>query len=157
MLLRGFPALFRLFWPGKFHHSTKQAPLFLELAAGTGQYRASPALWYFLPHPLQNRVPRGASHLWRSAAPVSAPTSVGAELSPLVNSTPAGSRDKSFCPCHKTGGNSGFLPVFFLPVLHGNGVHFGSDTWFSHPVLPVPNRSHPLQHPKSHPASAVFA
>ena len=148
MLLRGFPALFRLFWPGKFHHSTKQAPLFLELAAGTGQHRASPALWYFLPHPLQNRVPRGASHLWRSAAPVSAPTSVGAELSPLVNSTPAGSRDKSFCPCHKTGGNSGFLPVFFLHVLHGNGVRFGSDSGFSHPFAPVSNRSHPLQHPK---------
>ena len=38
------------------------------------------------------------------------------------------SRDKSFCPCHKTGGNSGFLPVFFLHVLHGYSVHFGSDS-----------------------------
>ena len=55
---------------------------------------------------------------------------------------------KSFCPCHKTGGNSGFSPVFFLHVLYGNGVHFGSDTWFSHPFAPVPNRCHPLKHPK---------
>ena len=55
---------------------------------------------------------------------------------------------KSFCPCHKTGGNSGFLPVFFFHVLHGFGVHLGSDTGFSHQVLSVSNRSHPLQHPK---------
>ena len=41
---------------------------------------------------------------------------------------------KSFCPCHKTGGNSGLLPVFFLHVLHGFVVHFGSDTGFSHLV-----------------------
>ena len=49
---------------------------------------------------------------------------------------------------HKTGENTGFSPVFFLHVLHGHLVHFGSDTWFSHLVLPVPNRFHPLQHPK---------
>ena len=55
---------------------------------------------------------------------------------------------KSFCPCHKTGENTGFSPVFFLHVLYGNGVHFGSDTWFSHPFAPVPNRCHPLKHPK---------
>ena len=55
---------------------------------------------------------------------------------------------KSFCPCHKTGEITGFSPVFFLHVLHGHLVHFGSDTWFSHPFAPVPNRFHPLQHPK---------
>ena len=55
---------------------------------------------------------------------------------------------KSFCPCQKTGENTGFSPVFFLHVLHGFGVHLGSDTGFSHLVLSVPNRSHPLQHPK---------
>ena len=60
----------------------------------------------------------------------------------------AAAETKSFCPCHKTGGNSGFLLVFFLHVLYGNGVHFGSDTWFSHPFAPVPNRCHPLKHPK---------
>ena len=48
----------------------------------------------------------------------------------------------------KTGENTGFSPVSFLHVLHCYLVHFGSDTWFSHLVLPVPNRSHPLQHPK---------
>ena len=62
--------------------------------------------------------------------------------------TEAAAETKSFCPCHKTGENTGFSPVFFLHVLHGHLVHFGSDTWFSHLVLPVPNRSHPLQHPK---------
>ena len=58
------------------------------------------------------------------------------------------SRDKSFCPCHKPGGNTAFLPGFFLHVVHGNGVRFGSNFGFSHLVLSVPNRCHPLQHPK---------
>ena len=48
----------------------------------------------------------------------------------------------------RTGENTGFSPVFFLHVLHGYGVHSGSDTGFSHLVLPVLNRPHPLQHPK---------
>ena len=82
------------------------------------------------------------------ATAVSAPASVGAGRSPPGSSTRGGSRDKSFCPCHKTGENTGFSPVFFLHVLYGNGVHFGSDTWFSHPFAPVPNRCHPLKHPK---------
>ena len=55
---------------------------------------------------------------------------------------------KSFCPCQKAGENTGFSPVFFLHVLHGYVVHFGSNSGFFHPVLPVLNRSHPLQHPK---------
>ena len=59
-----------------------------------------------------------------------------------------GSRDKSFCPCHKTGGNTVFLPGFFLHVVHWNGVRFGSNFGFSHLVLSVPNRCHPLKHPK---------
>ena len=33
-------------------------------------------------------------------------------------------------------------------MLHGFGVHFGSDSGFSHLVLSVPNRCHPLQHPQ---------
>ena len=41
-----------------------------------------------------------------------------------------------------------FLPGFFLHVVHGNGVRFGSNFGFSHLVLSVPNRCHPLQHPK---------
>ena len=48
----------------------------------------------------------------------------------------------------KTGENTGFSPVSFFHVLHGFGVHFGSDSGFSHLVLSVPNRCHPLQHPK---------
>ena len=66
----------------------------------------------------------------------------------LFYTTPALCRAGLGCPCHKTGENTGFSPVFFLHVLYGNGVHFGSDTWFSHPFAPVPNRCHPLKHPK---------
>ena len=130
--------------------STKPAPHLFLLVAGTGQHRLFPASWYALPHPLQNRVPRGAgrSPVALCCEPVSAAASVGAGRSPLGSSTRGGSRDKSFCPCHKTGGNTEFSPVFFLPVLHGFGVRFGSDSGFSHLVLPVLNRSHPLQHPK---------
>ena len=58
MLLRGFPALFRLFWLGKFPHSTNPAPHLFLLVAGTGQHRPSPAPRCASPHPLQNRVPR---------------------------------------------------------------------------------------------------
>ena len=58
---------------------------------------------------------------------------------------------KSFCPCHKTGENTGFSPVFFLHVLYGNGVHFGSDTCTCSQPLPPP------QAPKTHPTSAIFA
>ena len=35
---------------------------------------------------------------------------------------------KSFCPCQKTGENTGFSPVCFFHVLHGYSVHFGSDS-----------------------------
>ena len=63
-------------------------------------------------------------------------------------STRAGRRDKSFCPCQKTGENTGFSPVFFLHVLCENGIHSGSDCWFLYLVLSVSNRSHPLQHQK---------
>ena len=53
---------------------------------------------------------------------------------PHIHSKTACRGFKSFCPCHKTGENTGFLPVFFLHVLHGFVVHFGSDTGFSHLV-----------------------
>ena len=51
-------------------------------------------------------------------------------------------------PLPKTGGNTVFLPVCFLHVLYGYGVHTGSDIVLLHPVAPACNRSHPLQHPK---------
>ena len=63
----------------KISHSTKPAPPPLGLAVGTGQYRPFPAPWYALPHPLQNRVPRG------ERAPVALcrePTEAAAETSP---------------------------------------------------------------------------
>ena len=62
--------------------------------------------------------------------------------------TEAVAQTESFCPCQKTGGNTAFLPVFFLHVLYGRGVHAGSASGFSHPFVPVRNRSHLLQHPK---------
>ena len=64
---------------------------------------------------------------------------------PLQNRVP---RVQVLLPLPKTGGNTAFLPVFFLHVLHGFVVHFGSDTGFSHPASSVSNRCHPLQHPK---------
>ena len=120
-----------VFWNGRTEkHQTSTARF--RLAEENGQHRPFPSLACVLPHPLQNRVPRGER----------APVALCCEPT-----EPAG-ETKSFCPCHKTGENTGFSPVFFLHVLYGNGVHFGSDTWFSHPVLPVLNRFHPLQHPK---------
>ena len=44
---------------------------------------------------------------------------------------------KSFCPCQKTGENTGFSPVCFFHVLHGYVVHFGSDFGFSYPFAPA--------------------
>ena len=85
----------------------------------------------------------------QATAPALAPAPVGAGRSPLGSSTRAGSRDNSFCPCHKTGENTGFPPVFFLPVLHGYLVHSASDCGFSHLLSSVSNRCHPLQHPES--------
>ena len=84
----------------------------------------------------------------RSAAPVSAPASAGAGRSPLGAAPGAAGVTKSFCPCRKTGGNTGFSPVSFLHVLHGYVVRVGLKSGFSHLVFAVPNRPHPLQRPK---------
>ena len=82
LLWRGTILLLRLFgdFPPVFlfgskipAHSTKPAPPFLNLSVRTAQPCSSPAPRRASSHPLQNRVPRGAGHLWRSAAPVSAP------------------------------------------------------------------------------------
>ena len=59
---------------------------------------------------------------------------------------------KSFCPCQKTGGNSGFSPVFFLHVLYGSGVHVGSDFWFTYPSTPAA----PLSSTQNAPGFAFF-
>ena len=53
---------------------------------------------------------------------------------------------------HKTGGNSGFLPVFFFHVLHCYLVHFGSDFWFPHPSVPAA----PLSSTRNAPGFAFF-
>ena len=59
---------------------------------------------------------------------------------------------KSFCPCHKTGENTGFSPVFFLHVLHCYLVHFGSDFWVPHPSVPAA----PLSSTQNAPGFAFF-
>lgn len=49
---------------------------------------------------------------------------------------------KSFCPCRKTGGNTGFSPVSFLHELYGNGMHSapGFLAWFLlFPTVPIPS------------------
>ena len=86
---------------------------------------------------------RGASEpRWRSAAPVSAPASAGAGRSPLGAAPGAAGVTKSFCPCRKTGGNTGFSPVSFLHELYGNGMHSapGFLAWFLRfPTVLIPS------------------
>ena len=146
----GISTLFRLFWLGKFLHSTIPAPSSFRLTARTGQHRPFPAPWCIFPHLLQNRVPRG------ERAPVARKLRRRSRLPPRsVPGAPhrgaapeATGETESFRPCHKTGGNTGFLPVVFFHMLHAFSVNFYSDTGFSHLVLPVLNRFHLLQHPK---------
>ena len=98
-----------MFWNGRTEkHQTSTARF--RLAEENGQRCPFPVPCALFPHPLQNRVPRGER----------APVALSREPTELAGET------KSFCPCHKTGENTGF----------------------SHPVLPVLNCSHPLQHPK---------
>ena len=66
--------------------------------------------------------------------------------------TEAAAETKSFCPCQKTGENTGFSPVSFFHVLHCYLVHFGSNFWLSAPSFTVP-RLHPSPAPKTHPVS----
>ena len=61
---------------------------------------------------------------------------------PHIHSKTACRGFKSFCPCQKTGENTGFSPVCFFHVLHGFWVHFGSVFWFPHlstPAAPLPS------------------
>ena len=99
-LFGDFPPVF-LFGSKISAHSTKPAPPFLNLSVRTAQPCSSPAPpARFLTSTPKPRA-RSAGHLWRSAAPVSAPASVGAGLSPLGSSTPAGSRDQVLLPLPK--------------------------------------------------------
>ena len=79
---------------------------------------------------------------WHSAAPVSAPASASAGRSPLGAAPGAAGVTKSFCPCRKTGGNTGFSPVSFLHELYGNGMHSapGFLAWFLRfPTVLIPS------------------
>ena len=97
----------------------------------------------FLPAPNQHRT---FSYLRQE--PGNTGSSLLLAALPHIHSKTACRGFESFCPCHKTGRNTAFLPVFFLHVLYGYGVHTGSDSGFSHPFVPAYNRSHPLQHLK---------
>ena len=132
----------------KFPRSTKPAPLFCDLSRRTAQHRSFPAPWSVYSHSLQNRVPRSAGHLWRSAAPVSAPASASAGRFPLGSGTRGSRRDQVLLSLPQNRRKHGFSPVSFLHVLHGYVVRVGLKSGFSHLVLSVPNRSHPLHHPK---------
>ena len=78
--------------------------------------------------------------IWKRGAPAGSPAVrvVGA-CSPVgcVQARPRRQPRQVLLPLPKTGENTGFSPVFFLPVLHGNGVHFGSNSGFSHPFAPA--------------------
>ena len=54
----------------------------------------------------------------------------------------------SAAPATKPAKTLGFRRFSFCTCCMGMGFTFGSDTWFSHPFAPVPNRCHPLKHPK---------
>ena len=143
-----FPLFFACFGPENFITVPNQHHTFSDLREGPGNTGPSPLSGTFS-HIHSKTACRGALATCgalprRSRLP---PRSVLGSPHWGAASQPA-AETKSFCPCHKTGGNSGFSPVFFLHVLYGNGVHFGSDTWFSHPFAPVSNRCHPLKHPK---------
>ena len=130
---------------------------FCDLAGRTAQPCPSPALCTLFPHPLQNRVPKGAGHLWRSAAPVSAPASVSAGLSPLGSSTPAGSRDQVLLPLPQNRRKH----WVFAGSLFSCVAWFCGSLWFKLRVFPSGfTRSQPFPPspaPKTHPTSAIFA
>ena len=130
---------------------------FCDLAGRTAQPCPSPALCALFPHPLQNRVPRGAGHLWRSAAPVSAPASVGAGRSPPGSSTQGSSRDQVLLPLPQNRRKH----WVFAGFLFARVVWEWGSLWFRHLVFPsVRTCSQPLpppQAPKTHPTSAIFA
>ena len=84
---------------------------------------------------------------WHSAAPVSAPASASAGRFPLGSGTRGSRRDQVLLSLPQNRRKHGFSPVSFLHVLHGYVVRVGLKSGFSHLVLSVPNRSHPL-HPK---------
>ena len=160
MLLRGFPALFRPFWPGKFPIAPNQHRPPPDLRWKPCNTAPPPFPQCAFPHPLQNRVPRVqvllplpkksgiasavpdffVSERKDLAARFARRPTCGACRGALVACgdrpapTEAAAETKSFCPYHKTGENTGFSPVFFLHVLHGFGVHFGSKSGFSHLV-----------------------
>ena len=71
---------------------------------------------------------------------------------PHIHSKTACRGFKSFCPCQKTGENTGFSPVSFFHVLHCYLVHFGSDFWFPHPSVPAA----PLSSTQNAPGFAFF-
>ena len=149
MLLRGFPLFFACFGSENFLTAPFQHHPLLDLRQEPDNTCPSPLPGAFS-HIYSKTACRGVSERqWRSAANRSRLPPRSVLGAPHRGAAPESAGEtKSFCPCQKTGGNSGFLPVFFLHVLHGNGVRFGSDSGFSHPFAPVSNRSHPLQHPK---------
>ena len=143
-----FPLFFACFGPENYFTVPNQHHTFSDLREEPGNTGPSPLSLAFF-HIHSKTACRGAlatcSALPRRSRLPPRPV-LG---SPHRGAAPeAAAETKSFCPCHKTGENTGFSPVFFFHVLHGFGVHLGSDTGFSHQVLSVSNRSHPLQHPK---------
>ena len=153
-LFGDFPPVF-LFGSKISAHSTKPAPLFLELAAGTGQHRPFHVLRCAFPHPLQNRVPRGAGHLWRSAAPVSAPRLGRCWALPTGEQHPRRQPRQVLLPLPQNRRKH----WVFAGFLFARVVWEWGSLWFRHLVFPsVRTCFQPLpppQAPKTHPTSAI--
>ena len=114
----------------------------------TGQHRHFPTPCRLFPHPPQNRLPRGAR-----ASVALCRAGLGSRLGwcwalPTGSGTRGSRRDQVLLSLPQNRRKHGFSPVSFLHVLHGYVVRVGLKSGFSHLVLSVPNRSHPLHHPK---------
>ena len=71
---------------------------------------------------------------------------------PHIHSKTACRGFESFCPCQKTGENTGFSPVSFFHVLHGYVVQLGFRFWFSPPSASAA----PLSSTRNAPGFAFF-
>ena len=86
--------------------------------------------------------------IWQQGAPAGPPAvRVVGRWSPVAtvqHSRALRAETSPSAPATKPAENSGFLPVFFLHVLHGFGVHLGSDHWVFSPGF---IRSQPFSSP----------
>ena len=152
-----FPLFFACFGPENFITVPTQHRPFCDLRQEPGDTGLTP-LPVACSHIHSKTACRGVSERqWRSAAPVSAPASVGAGRSPPGSSTRGSSRDQVLLPLPQNRRKH----WVFAGFLFARVVWEWGSLWFRHLVFPsVRTCSQPLpppQAPKTHPTSAIFA